>query len=229
MHTGHSLGRSKRKRLLASGVKGDQIEMRYNMSRRINAEENTLGVAEIVITSTNQEIEEQYGLYDYYQPQQMRVVPPGTDVKKFHPPKGSEFNSNIMLEINRFLTDPDKPMVLAISRPDHRKNIATLIEAFGESPALQQATNFNNRELLSVENPHLFVFSRFDLSRSTGGVLVVANFDAHPQYLDLNQANVKSILSYGRIKDLVSGDTPAMVKDQLVIPPYHFYWLSDQL
>lgn len=141
VHTGHSLGRSKRKRLLASGIKGDVIEKRYNMSRRINAEETTLGVADRVITSTHQEIEEQYGLYDYYQPDQMRVVPPGTDLTKFHPPVGAEFESDIACELNRFFREPDKHMVLAISRPDQRKNIATLIEAFGESDELQQVAN----------------------------------------------------------------------------------------
>ena len=87
LHTGHSLGRSKRKRLLASGVKRDVIEQRYNISRRIDAEEETLGVAERVITSTNQEIIEQYGMYDYYTPEKMRVVPPGTDLDKFYPEK----------------------------------------------------------------------------------------------------------------------------------------------
>lgn len=141
IHTGHSLGRSKRKRLLASGVKRDEIEKRYNMSRRINAEENTLGVADRVITSTNQEIEEQYGLYDYYHPDQMRVVPPGTDLIQFHPPEGSELNSNIAREINRFFSESDKPMILALSRPDHRKNIVTLIEAYGESEQLQNIAN----------------------------------------------------------------------------------------
>ncbi|MEJ2530106.1 MAG: glycosyltransferase, partial [Gammaproteobacteria bacterium] len=75
VHTGHSLGRSKRRRLLAGGMKGSEIESRYNMKRRINAEESTLGVADYVITSTHQEVEDQYGLYDYYQPEQMRVVP----------------------------------------------------------------------------------------------------------------------------------------------------------
>jgi len=79
-----------------------------------------------------------------------------------------------------------------------------------------------------VENPHLFVFSRFNLTRTTGGVLVVVNFDAHPQYLDLNHPYIKSVLGIGHVKDLVSGDTPAMFKDKLVIPPYHFYWLTDQ-
>jgi len=88
--------------------------------------------------------------------------------------------------------------------------------------------DFNNRELIPVENSHLFVFSRFDLLQTTGGVLVVVNFDAHPQYLDLDDPNINSVLSYGHIKDLVSGDTPSIFNGQLVIPPYHFYWLTDQ-
>ncbi len=95
VHTGHSLGRSKRLRLVASGSKRGEIETTYNISRRIEAEETTLGVAERVITSTQQEIEEQYGLYDFYQPERMRVVPPGTDLDKFFPPHGDEKNSNI--------------------------------------------------------------------------------------------------------------------------------------
>jgi len=88
--------------------------------------------------------------------------------------------------------------------------------------------DFNNRELIQVENSHLFVFSRFNLLQTTGGVLVVVNFDASPQYLDLDDPNIKSVLSFGYIKDLVSGDTPSMFNGQLVIPPYHFYWLTDQ-
>lgn len=141
IHTGHSLGRSKRKRLLAIGVKKEEIEKRYNMSKRINAEEVTLGSADRIITSTSQEIEEQYGLYDYYQPEQMRVIPPGTDLTQFHPADGSETESNIAQTINIFLSEPDKPMILAISRPDQRKNIVTLIEAYGESESLQKKAN----------------------------------------------------------------------------------------
>lgn len=88
--------------------------------------------------------------------------------------------------------------------------------------------DFNNRELIHVDNPHLFVFSRFNLLRTSSGVLVVINFDSHPQHLDLDNPHIKSILSNGQIKDLVSGETPSMFKGQLVIPPYHFYWLTDQ-
>ncbi len=139
--TGHSLGRTKRRRLLANGWRGDKIEKRYNMSRRIEAEETTLSVAERVITSTNQEIEQQYAIYDYYQPDQMRVIPPGTDIEKFIAPDGSEFESDLFKDMCRFLHDPKRPVILALSRPDQRKNILTLIEAYGESDELKQHAN----------------------------------------------------------------------------------------
>ena len=141
VHTGHSLGRSKRKRLLASGVSRDEIEESYNMSRRIEAEEMTLGAAARVIVSTKQEIREQYALYDYYHPDQMRVVPPGTDLQQFTPADGHERESAIYRQLTRFLNEPEKPIILALSRPDPRKNIVSLIEAYGESEALQQMAN----------------------------------------------------------------------------------------
>ena len=141
VHTGHSLGRVKRRRLLASGLKRDEIETRYNMTRRIEAEEDTLATAELVIASTQNEIEEQYGLYDHYQPELMRVIAPGTDLERFHTPTGTEASKPIAQELQRFLQEPDKPMILALSRPDERKNITTLIEAYGESKKLQAMAN----------------------------------------------------------------------------------------
>jgi len=175
VHTGHSLGRNKRNQLLASGVKRSEIETTYNISRRIEAEETTLGVAERVITSTQQEIEQQYGLYDFYQPDRMRVVPPGTDLEKFFPPQGNEKNSDIANELKRFLKQPNKPIILALSRPDPRKNITALVEAYGESPELQQAANLvivagNRDEIQDMEsvsstvlNDILLTIDKYDL------------------------------------------------------------------
>lgn len=141
VHTGHSLGRVKRRRLLASGLSSEEIEVRYHMARRIEAEELVLAAAESVITSTHQEIEEQYEIYDHYQPYQMKVIPPGTDLSRFSPPLGSELTSSLFKELTRFLNQPEKPMILALSRPDQRKNIAQLVKAFGESPELQEKAN----------------------------------------------------------------------------------------
>ena len=112
IHTGHSLGWVKRRRLLAAGLDAEDIEERYCMSRRIEAEEQTLATAERVIASTHQEIEQQYGLYDHYQPEQMRVVPPGTDLARFHPPSGDEWQHPIAEQLRRFLREPEKPVIL---------------------------------------------------------------------------------------------------------------------
>lgn len=141
IHTGHSLGRVKRARLLANGLTSEQIETRYNMLRRIDAEEYVLESAERVITSTHQEIEEQYRLYDFYQPDQMRIIPPGTNLQDFQPPQGDELNSPLFQRLTYSLTQPEKPIILALSRPDPRKNIAALIEAYGLSPDLQNQAN----------------------------------------------------------------------------------------
>ncbi|MGZ8161541.1 MAG: HAD family hydrolase [Methylobacter sp.] len=141
VHTGHSLGRDKRGRLLAMGLHGDVIEQRYNLSRRINAEEDVLASAELVITSTHNEITEQYELYDYYQPERMIVIPPGTDLEQFYPPEGSINDISFSCNLERFLIAPEKPIILALSRPDERKNITTLVEAYGESAELQTLAN----------------------------------------------------------------------------------------
>lgn len=141
VHTGHSLGRDKRQRLLATGLDGEAIDARYNMVRRIEAEESVLASADLVITSTHNEIDEQYALYDYYQPERMVVLPPGTDLQQFHPPRPDDPPSTFAAEVERFLDDPGKPLILALSRADQRKNIVALVEAYGESPALQARAN----------------------------------------------------------------------------------------
>lgn len=141
VHTGHSLGRDKRKRLMAAGMTASALEERYKISRRIEAEEKVLATASLVITSTQQEIHEQYEMYDYYSPSNMAVIPPGTDLTQFHPPELGEAPTKISRSIKRFLDEPDKPMILALSRPDPRKNIATLIRAYGESSELRDIAN----------------------------------------------------------------------------------------
>ncbi|MFT5172379.1 MAG: sucrose-phosphate synthase [Gammaproteobacteria bacterium] len=175
VHTGHSLGRVKRRRLLASGVSASDIETRFNISMRIEAEENTLASAERVITSTQQEVDEQYGLYDFYQPDRMRVIPPGTDLEQFHPPDGGEWQTPIADTISRFLKEPEKPIILALSRPDPRKNIAALVKAYAGDEALQVTANLvivaGNRETIEdldqeaqdVLSDLLWQIDRFDL------------------------------------------------------------------
>jgi sucrose-phosphate synthase len=140
--TGHSLGRVKHERLLEKGSKPESIEKRYRISRRIEAEENALDHAALVVASTTQEVEKQYALYDYYQPRRMLVIPPGVDLSRFSPPTRSWLRQPPILDrLRTFLDKWRKPMILALSRPDPRKNIATLLKAYGESPALREMAN----------------------------------------------------------------------------------------
>ncbi|MGM0594348.1 MAG: HAD-IIB family hydrolase [Pseudomonadota bacterium] len=141
MHTGHSLGVDKRRRLEDKGVKPQNIERNYNMSTRIEAEEITLGNAALVVASTSQEIEQQYKAYDNYHPKRMRVIPPGVDISRFQPPKPRQKRPPIARELDRFLREPKKPMILAVSRADERKNIATLVRAYAENPDLREMAN----------------------------------------------------------------------------------------
>jgi amylosucrase len=87
--------------------------------------------------------------------------------------------------------------------------------------------DFNNRELIAVGNPHLFVFSRFAVHHAGASVLVVANFDARPQHLELAAVSASLPSNQGQIRDLHSGESPALLPGgKLVVPPYHCYWLT---
>ena len=174
VYTGHSLGRDKRRRLLAAGVSPEEVESTYTIGRRIVAEEETLAHADRVIASTRNEVDNQYALYDYYRPERMAVIPPGVDLERFRPPTVDE-SFSFRERLLRFLRRPDKPMVLALSRPDERKNIAALVRAFGRSEALREAANLvivaGNRDDIrelgsgarSVLTELLILIDRYDL------------------------------------------------------------------
>jgi sucrose-phosphate synthase len=141
VHTGHSLGREKRRRLLDQGMTPNAAEQQYALAQRIEAEEMAMDTASLVIASTAQEVEQQYALYENYHPKRMVVIPPGTDLSRFHPPRGLLVDNPVKGLVNRFLSDPRKPLILALSRADERKNIHTLVRAYGENPHLRERAN----------------------------------------------------------------------------------------
>jgi len=87
--------------------------------------------------------------------------------------------------------------------------------------------DFNNRDLVEVENPHLFVFERYDINRTSERVLVVANFDGKPQNLDLDSLVSWGAPHYGQLMDLYTGQRPEIFKNTLVVPSFGFYWLYE--
>ncbi|SDT87579.1 HAD-IIB family hydrolase [Nitrosomonas ureae] len=141
IHTGHSLGRPKQSRLLASGRKKTAIDRQFNFERRITTEEDLLVNVAMVITSTRQEVTEQYGMYHNHASARFVVIPPGTDIARFSPPGRRKINPNVTHMVDKFLSDPAKPMILAICRPAIHKNLKGLIDAYGSSSALQEKAN----------------------------------------------------------------------------------------
>ena len=141
IHTGHSLGRDKLRRLLDKGQSRETLETRYRISRRIEAEERVFEAADRIIASTEQEADEQYGMYEASVRSKIVVIPPGVDVSRFQPPRRGEGVPAVAASIDRFLHEPKKPMVLALQRPDERKNLSTLIHAYGDDAELQRTAN----------------------------------------------------------------------------------------
>jgi len=151
--TGHSLGRVKKQKLLNDGVSATDLNRRYKIEQRIRVEEELLSRADLVVTSTRQEIKEQYGLYRSKERPDFAVIPPGLDVERFHPyyrdmlpqnEKGEAAmyaRASLLQELNRFFMLPDKPLILALCRPDKRKNISGLVRAYGEDLDLQAMAN----------------------------------------------------------------------------------------
>ena len=89
--TGHSLGRNKEVNLLADGVSKKKINELYKMKTRIAVEEEIMEAAQLIITSTNQEVEKQYGLYkNFSKISAFKVIPPGIDLDVFYPYYNSE-------------------------------------------------------------------------------------------------------------------------------------------
>lgn len=87
--------------------------------------------------------------------------------------------------------------------------------------------DFNSRELLDLDNPHLLAYAHFDHLNTSSQVLVVGNFDAVPQHLDLEKLRRMGYFTLGGIRNLCTGESPAIFNDQLAIPGYGFYWLSE--
>jgi sucrose-phosphate synthase len=139
--TGHSLGRVKRQRLSVGKATPESLEKKYKFALRTEAEEIALETASMVVTSTSQEVQDQYELYDHYVPSRMEVIPPGVDLMNFSPPADDFSEPAIAKEINRFLRDPSKPIILTMARPDERKNLEKLVEVYGQSEQLQSVAN----------------------------------------------------------------------------------------
>ncbi len=151
--TGHSLGRPKKQKLLNDGMSPEEIDKKYCIERRIATEEEIIQRADLIITSTRQEIDKQYDMYENSEKAEYAVIPPGINLEKFYPyyhdlmpeskkeEEAIQAHASVQEELNRFFMSPDKPLILALCRADKRKNISGLIATYGSDKELQAMAN----------------------------------------------------------------------------------------
>ena len=99
------------------------------MNHRIEVEEDVIYLADLIITSTKQEIQKQYGEYKNSAPGKFVVIPPGVDLDIFRPPAQSYpvedetavIISKIIQKFNKFFVHIDKPPILLYAVPIRKK------------------------------------------------------------------------------------------------------------
>lgn len=167
--TGHSLGRPKLEKLMEAGMVENEAMLRYAFERRFAAEDSTLANAEFIVTSTEQEVQS-YEVYPSASQAEYHVIPPGIDFKRYYPYLDDlshtgdtdiirkQVMHTLRGNLEKFFSHPDRPFVLAICRPDRKKNIDGLIHAFGTDPELQ-----------AIANLVLFAGIRSDISEMAEG------------------------------------------------------------
>jgi amylosucrase len=84
----------------------------------------------------------------------------------------------------------------------------------------------NNRTLISLENPHLFSFVRFDGSGNHPRVLVICNFDQTAQDLDIACLRKLGLLQHSNVKDLFTDQILDLSSSNISVAPLGMLWLE---
>ncbi|MDO8893111.1 MAG: amylosucrase [Sulfurimicrobium sp.] len=87
--------------------------------------------------------------------------------------------------------------------------------------------DFDNRQLLTVGDPNLLVFSRTDPQNNRNRVLVVGNFNFEAKSLHVDSLRTFGFFQQGGMKDICSGEFIAVENNTLTLPPLSCYWLTD--
>jgi len=113
------------------------------------------------------------------------------------------------------LEDGDTPASIIFNGLKHMISLRKKIELFADT---------NNLVLHDPHNPHLFLYERNGKKKS--GVLILANFDEHPQIIDAFVLLSLGYVKDGVIHDLLSKEKRALSSGLVEIHPYQLLWLT---
>jgi amylosucrase len=86
--------------------------------------------------------------------------------------------------------------------------------------------DFNNREILHVDNEYLLAFERYNHLQPSERVLVVANFNDQPQFFDLDSLGHPVFSRHDCLIDLYTGRRPSQSGSCIALQAYQFAWLT---
>ena len=128
IYTAHSLAKDKLACL---------DEATPELRARIDEETRAIARASAIVASSRDECERQLPAYDASAIGKIHRIVPG--VATISVSETARRNAENL--IAPFLRDLAKPMVLAVARPVHKKNLAALVDAFGSSETLRDTCN----------------------------------------------------------------------------------------
>jgi len=87
--------------------------------------------------------------------------------------------------------------------------------------------DFNNRQVLANDNPHLLTLVRPAITPEQDNLLVAANFDSNDHHLNLHSLRSAGY-AHGELYDLYSDQTVPIAMGHLIeVPAAGFYWLIE--
>lgn len=143
----------------------------------------------------------------------------------------SYLNDELKKDDSRWVHRPTMDWALAEARHTQDSVQQQIFQRIKQLIAIRKVVrsfaDHNNRELIAVDNPHLFIYLRFDHMNRRGAVLVICNFDNKAQTLNLNEMRSKGYLYGDTIKDLATGNAIDLTKGSVTLAPLSFHWLSE--
>ena len=129
--------------------------------------------------------------------------------------------------VNRSYFDWQKAALRHESGTVEHRIFSALKKMIAMRKDLSAFADFDNRQLVSVDNPNLLVFLRTDLHNPRSRVLVVSNFNTSAQQLSLSALRPYGLFEEEAMRELCSGERIQVENEALTIPPLSCCWLVD--
>lgn len=127
VYTAHSLGHDK----------AAMLDCNAGLAARLAEEDRAIGSADAIVASSRDECERQLVAYPSARFDRIHRLRPGVDT----PDVTAADVERAGALIEPFLKDMERPMILAVARPVHKKNLVRLVEAFAAHEELRSRAN----------------------------------------------------------------------------------------